>query len=145
MENISKGAPQARIDVINRWKSIRTENNLTVEELAEFLDVSPSTLRRWETFNGTTAASSHHTRWVCAKYDISPAWLLAGVGPRSMSNLEAKLVIAETAVSSERLAEAGALAERAVENLHLRIRGVINGTDPVACLLTKLEEMEEEN
>lgn len=50
--------------------------------------VTPSTYRRWEAAENGTSPNGRQIVAMCKFYGVSPAWLLMGVGPPMLKDLE---------------------------------------------------------
>lgn len=71
----------------NRWLKVVSENVGSNAGLAEFLGVSESTIRRWNNPHNESQPSTLLLYQCCNEWDISPAWLFWGTGPKRLSDL----------------------------------------------------------
>lgn len=69
-----------------RWADIVKEHAGSNYELAKFLGVAESTVRRWNSPDFETSAPTAMLVKCCMEWDISPTWLYWGLGPKRLSH-----------------------------------------------------------
>ena len=94
-----------------RWADIVKEHAGSNYELAKFLGVAESTVRRWNSPDFETSAPTEALVRCCMEWDISPTWLYWGLGPKRLSQIEA-------------LDELAALLEE-VDSLSVRVQAAV--------------------
>jgi len=79
-------SPQ-RFRVIARAKRLRKERNESMEDWGRYLDVASSTVHRWESPERQENPSARQLMQICLRCDISPTWLLFGLGKKHMTDI----------------------------------------------------------
>ena len=74
-----------RIKEVNR---IAKEQGLTAHDLAEIAGVSRATIQRWVSVSDEMMPNTLQAEKLFQACDISPAWMMMGIGPVKLSDLK---------------------------------------------------------
>ena len=128
-----------RIDGIKRGQILRKERGLTVEQLADYIGVSSATIRRWENRSHISSPSTRQIIALCKLYEVSPSWLLMGIGAKYMKEVEAEHKLKSAEHTIEYLQDLTTTADSLIKNLENRVARLGKMLDNLDTVTLKLE------
>jgi transcriptional regulator with XRE-family HTH domain len=105
------------MEALSRFKAIRLERSESAAVFGAFVGVSASTVHRWENPNDNSNATSNQLAEICHRCDISPSWLLFGMGVKELSEINIETQQAAAARDGARLVERIASAAVSLEKI----------------------------
>lgn len=115
------------LEALARFKAMRLERGESADEFGAFVSVSGSTVHRWENPRSDSNPSSRVLIQICLRCDISPTWLLFGVGVKRLSDVPRAVQgvdnVHDADAMASRIASAAASLERleeAIEKVELK-------------------------
>jgi transcriptional regulator with XRE-family HTH domain len=81
-------AHNIRLDAVARFRELRRELHSGVADFAAVLGVSPATIYRWEDPDHESSPPARLIILLAIRYDISPTWLMCGVGSKHLSEVK---------------------------------------------------------
>lgn len=116
-----------RLESLARFKAMRLERGESAEVFGSYEGVSGSTVNRWENPDSDSSPSSRTLLHICTRCDISPTWLLFGLGVKYLSDVRGVIQDAENAndraAMAKRITDAAVSLERleaAIERIELK-------------------------
>lgn len=121
MPKLSDSDIHERSEVIARAKAVRQERGISIEKIAKCVGVSASTFRRWENRSHEASPTARQISAICHCYNMSPSWVLMGVGPRELDKSIEEHAIYTASEVVDQLSDLSATAGGLVDDLRKRI------------------------
>ena len=113
-----------RLEAVTRFKTARLERNESADQFGALVGVSGSTVHRWENPDSDSNPDSRKLLQICMQCDISPTWLLFGLGVKRLSDVPGLVQDAEQAKDRSRIEKRIAAAAVNLEKLELAIERI---------------------
>jgi transcriptional regulator with XRE-family HTH domain len=121
MPKLSDSDKHERSEGIARAQAVRKELGIGIEEIADIVGVSASTFRRWENRSYEASPTARQMAAICNRYNMSPSWMLMGIGPRELDKSKEEHAITTASDVVHQLSELSATAGGMVADLRKRI------------------------
>ena len=122
MPKLSGGDKQNRSEAIVRSLDMRKERGISIGEIAGIVGVSASTFRRWENHSSESSPTARQMSTICHCYNMSPSWVLMGIGPRELDKSKEEHAINTASEIVHQLSDLSETAQGVVADLRERIR-----------------------
>ena len=113
-----------RLEAVARFKAMRLERKESADQFGALVGVSGSTVHRWENPDSDSNPDSRKLLQICMRCDISPTWLLFGLGVNRLSDIPGLVQDVEQAKDRKGMAKRIADAAAALEKLELAIKRI---------------------
>ncbi len=140
MPKLSDSDKHDRSEAIARAQAVRKEHGISIEEIANFVGVSASTFRRWENRSYEASPTSRQMAAICRRYNMSPSWVLMGIGLRDLDKSKEEHAINTASEIVHQLSELSATAGGVVADLRehiLYLEHMVDALDKVNSNLLK--------
>ena len=121
MPKLSDSDKHDRSEAIARAQVVRKELGISIGEIAGLVGVSASTFRRWENRSYEASPTARQISAICHRYNMSPSWVLMGIGPRELDKSKEEHAINTASEVVHQLSELSETAEGVLADLRKRI------------------------